>query len=76
MRAGWRIVSLEVIDMPNKYPLREEPGKTMFVFERAGKVYGHIIKDKTDKAPAKFLFETEKYDSVDALKAAYPEDDN
>jgi hypothetical protein len=57
-----------------KYSLLDEPGKTMFVFSNiAGKFYGHIIKDRTDKAPAKLLFETGKYDSVEALKADYPE---
>jgi hypothetical protein len=59
--------------MPEKYPLRDEPGKTMFVFEKNGKVYGHIIKNRTDKAPAKFIFETEKHDSVEELKAQFPE---
>jgi hypothetical protein len=61
--------------MPHKYTLRDEPDKTMFVFEKNGKVYGHIIKNRTDKSPAKFVFETEKYDSIDELKAQYPEDD-
>lgn len=59
--------------MPIQYPLREEPGKTMFVFEKQGKVYGHIVKNRTDKAPAKFLFETPKFDSIELLKAEYPE---
>ncbi|TNJ68211.1 hypothetical protein FE784_00675 [Paenibacillus hemerocallicola] len=60
--------------MIEKYPLADEPGKTMVVFSGvAGKVYGHIIKDRTDKAPAKFLFETSKYDSFELLKADYPE---
>jgi hypothetical protein len=59
--------------MTNKYPLRDEPSKTMFVFEKNGKVYGHVIKDRTDKAMAKFIFETKKYDSVEDLKADYPE---
>lgn len=56
-----------------RYPLKDEPGKTMVVFEKHGKFYGHIIKDRTDKAPAKFVFETAKYDSIDLLKAEYPE---
>jgi hypothetical protein len=60
--------------MQEKYPLRDEPGKTMFVFQKNGKVFGHIIQNRTDKAPAKFIFETEKYDSVDELKAQYPEE--
>jgi FAD synthase len=59
--------------MTEKYALSDDPSKTMFVFEKNGKVYGHIIKNRTDKAPAKFIFETEKYDSIEALKAAYPE---
>jgi len=59
--------------MPIQYPLREEPGKTMFVFEKQGKVYGHIVKNRTDKAPAKFLFETPKFDSIEQLKAEFPE---
>lgn len=60
--------------MIEKYPLRDEAGKTMFVFPAlGGKVYGHIIKNRTEKAPAKLLFETSKYDSVEALKGDYPE---
>lgn len=55
------------------YPLRDEPDKTMFVFEKLGKVYGHIIKNKTASKPAKFVFETSKYDSIELLKADYPE---
>ncbi|WP_199731670.1 hypothetical protein [Cohnella endophytica] len=47
--------------MLNNYPLRDEPGKTMFVFEKNGKVFGHIIKDRTEKSPAKMIFETQKY---------------
>jgi len=58
--------------MPIQYPLNE-PGKTMFVFEKAGKFYGHIIKDRTDKALAKLLFETKKFDSLELLKAEFPE---
>ncbi|MCD9025883.1 hypothetical protein [Cohnella silvisoli] len=59
--------------MSNKYPLRDEPGKTMFVFEKLGKVYGHVIKDRTDKEMAKFLYETKKYGSIEELKEEYPE---
>lgn len=59
--------------MTEKYPLSDDPSKTMFVFEKNNKVYGHIIKNRTDKAPAKFIFETEKYDSIEELKAAFPE---
>jgi hypothetical protein len=44
----------------------------MVVFEKAGQVYGHIIKEKTEKAPAKFVFETSKYRSLELLKADYP----
>jgi hypothetical protein len=58
--------------MVEKYPLLEEPGKSMFVFAAGGKFYGHIIKDRTDKGPAKFLFETARYGSVEELKAEYP----
>jgi hypothetical protein len=47
----------------------------MFVFVKDGKVYGHIIKNRTDKSPAKFVFETKKYDSIEELKAEYPEAD-
>lgn len=60
--------------MVEKYPLRDEPGKTMFVFSAlADKVYGHIVRDRTAKEPAKLIFETKRYDSVEALKADYPE---
>jgi hypothetical protein len=58
--------------MLDKYPLREELGKTMFVFEKSEMYYGHIIKDRTDKAPALFVFETAKYESIVQLKADYP----
>lgn len=57
-----------------KYPLANEPGRTMFVFPAlAGKVYGHIVKDRTIKDPAKILFETGKYDTLEQLKSDYPE---
>jgi len=59
--------------MPIQYPLRDEPSKTMFVFEKAGKFYGHVVKDRTDKAPAKLLFETQKFESLEQLKAEFPE---
>lgn len=59
--------------MPEKYPLLNELDKTMFVFHKFGKVYGHIIKNRTDKSPAKFVFETSKYDSLEQLKSDYPE---
>jgi hypothetical protein len=62
----WRCYVIE------KYPLRDESGKTMFVFEKNGKFYGHIVKDKTEKAPAKLLFETSKFDSVEKMKEEYP----
>ncbi len=58
--------------MIEKYALLNEPGKTMFVFEKNGKYYGHIVRDKTEAAPAKFLFETPKYDSIERLKEDYP----
>lgn len=60
--------------MIEKYTLRNEPDKTMFVFAKMGKFYGHIVKDKTAKAPAKFIFETSSYESVEALKADYPDE--
>lgn len=60
--------------MIEKYSLRDEPGKTMFVFPAlAGKVYGHIVKNRTDKEPAKLVFETAKYENAEALKQDYPE---
>ncbi|MFC3768378.1 hypothetical protein [Paenibacillus sp. GCM10012303] len=60
--------------MIENYPLANEPGKTMFVFPAlAGKVYGHIVKDRTAKDPAKIIYETPRYDSVEALKADFPE---
>jgi hypothetical protein len=55
------------------YKLLDESDKTMFVFEKFGKVYGHIIKNKTDKDPSKLVFETAKYDSIELLKVEYPE---
>jgi hypothetical protein len=58
--------------MLEKYQLLNEPDKTMFVFEKFGKVYGHIIKNPTSKDPAKFIFETAKYDSLELLKNDYP----
>jgi hypothetical protein len=58
--------------MNEKYALRDEPSKTMFVFEKNGKYYGHIVKERTDKSPAKIAFETPKYDSIEQLKAEYP----
>ena len=35
--------------MPTTYPLRDEPGKTMFVFEKHGRIYGHNIKNRPNK---------------------------
>jgi len=58
---------------PEKYRLKDEPGKTMFVFEKNGKYYGHIVKDRTAKAPARLLFETPKFDSIEDLKQEFPE---
>lgn len=58
--------------MIEKYALRDEANKTMFVFEKNGKYYGHIVKERTDKSPAKIAFETPKYDSIALLKTDYP----
>lgn len=62
--------------MIEKYPLADEKGnangRTMFVFEKAGRYYGHIVRDRTSKEPAKLMFETGRYDSIDALKAEFP----
>ncbi|NRF96119.1 hypothetical protein HQN89_35575 [Paenibacillus frigoriresistens] len=58
--------------MIEKYSLLKEPDKTMFVFEKNGMYYGHIVKNKTEKSVAKLLFETAKYDSVEQLKSEYP----
>jgi hypothetical protein len=58
--------------MIEKYILRDEPDKSMFVFEKNGKYYGHIIKNKTDKALAKFVFETASFDSIELLKEEFP----
>lgn len=58
--------------MIEKYTLLNEPDKTMFVFIKNGKFYGHIVKNKTEKTAAKIIFETSKYDSSEALKADYP----
>lgn len=62
--------------MIEKYPLLNEPDKTMFVFMKNGKYYGHIVKNKTDKQPAKLVFETAKYDSIEQLKIDYPKLDS
>ncbi|GAA4846436.1 hypothetical protein GCM10023310_25520 [Paenibacillus vulneris] len=61
--------------MVEKYPLANEPGRTMVVFVKDGKFYGHIVKDKTDKAPAKFVFETPRFLTLEELKAEYPSAD-
>ncbi|TVX98372.1 hypothetical protein [Paenibacillus cremeus] len=60
--------------MIEKYALRDEPDKTMFVFKsRVGtQVYGHIIRNRTETSPAKLVFETAKFESIDDLKAEYP----
>jgi hypothetical protein len=55
-----------------RYALRDEKDRTMCVFEKDGKYFGHILKDATDKQPAKILFATQKYDSIEELKAEYP----
>jgi hypothetical protein len=59
--------------MLERYPLLEDQGKTMIVFTRNGKFYGHIVKDKTEKSPAKFMFETQTFETIEQLKAEYPE---
>jgi hypothetical protein len=61
--------------MLEKYPLRNEKDRTMFVFEKAGKVYGHVIQNRTEKSPAKLMFETAKYDSVELLKQDFPSEE-
>ncbi len=58
--------------MIEKYTLLNEPDKTMFIFEKNGKFYGHIVKNKTDKSVAKIVFETAKYTSVELIKNEYP----
>lgn len=58
--------------MIEKYTLLNEPDKTMFIFEKNGKFYGHIIKNKMDKSVAKLVFETAKYASVELIKSEYP----
>jgi len=55
-----------------KYPLRDEPGKTLFIFEKNGKFYAHVVKDRTDKTAAKIVFETGKYDSIDEIEKEFP----
>jgi hypothetical protein len=67
-----RIIIIGGVFMIERYPLRDESGKTVVVFEKFGKFYGHIIKDRTDKSPAKFIFETPKYETVELLKADFP----
>jgi hypothetical protein len=59
--------------MLERYPLLEDRGKTMMVFTKNGKFYGHIVKDKTEKSPAKFMFETQTFETIELLKAEYPE---
>ncbi|TDF98350.1 hypothetical protein E1757_11585 [Paenibacillus piri] len=58
--------------MIERYALLNEEERTMCVFEMNGIFYGHILKNKTDKTPAKLVFETSKYNSLEALKAEYP----
>jgi len=60
------------VDVVNKYPLKDEPGRTMFVFERGGKIVGNIVKDRTAKEPAKLVFETARYNRIEELQADYP----
>jgi hypothetical protein len=61
-----------VYEVIEKYPLLKEPDKTMFIFEKNRKFYGHIVKNKTEKSVAKIMFETGKYDKVEQLKSEYP----
>ena len=56
----------------DRYPLLNEPGKTMVIFERDGKFVGQVLKNRTEKAPAKLLTETKRYDTIDELIAEYP----
>lgn len=56
-----------------KYKLKDEADKTMFVFKKNNKVFGHIVKDRTIKDPAKIMYETEKYSTIEELKKNYPE---
>jgi hypothetical protein len=58
--------------MNEKYTLQDDPGKTMFVFEKNGKYYGQIVKERTIKSPAKIAFETPKYDLIERLNTEYP----
>lgn len=58
--------------MIEKYILKQEPDKTMFIFEKNGKFYGHVVKNKTETTVAKLIFETAKYESVDQIKSEYP----
>jgi len=58
--------------MFEKYPLLNEPGKTLFVFKKSGEYYGHIVKDRTETKSATFVFVTPRFESIDALKAEYP----
>jgi hypothetical protein len=58
--------------MIERYQLLNEASRTMCIFEKNGKYYGHILKDRTDKAPAKLVFETPKFETLEALKAEYP----
>lgn len=60
--------------MIEKYILLNEQDKSMFVFQKGGKYYGHIIKNKTNTSPAKFVFETKMYDTLELLKTDYPSD--
>ncbi|MFC5449047.1 endonuclease/exonuclease/phosphatase family protein [Paenibacillus aestuarii] len=65
----------KVTNMIERYPLKDA-GRTMCVFEKNGKYYGHILKDRTDKEPAKILFETQKFSSLEELKAEFTPREN
>jgi hypothetical protein len=53
------------------YSLLNENNRTMHIFEKNGKYYGQLIKDRTETSPAKFLFETAKFDTIADLKVEY-----
>jgi hypothetical protein len=56
----------------DRYTLRDEKNRTMCVFEKDAKYYGHILKDAIGKKPAMIVFETPRFDSLEAFKLEYP----
>lgn len=60
--------------MLERYSLLDEPNKSMFVFknEKNGQFYGHIVQNRTEKSPAKFIFQTQNYATIELLKQGYP----